>query len=29
MTEFIVNMENRPGRLAALTESLAAFGVNI
>jgi hypothetical protein len=29
VTEFIVNMENRPGRLAALTESLAAFGVNI
>ena len=29
MTEFIVNMENRPGRLAALTEALAAFGVNI
>ena len=29
MTEFVVNMENRPGRLAALTEALAAFGVNI
>jgi hypothetical protein len=29
MTEFIVRMENRPGRLAALTEALAAFGVNI
>lgn len=29
MTEFIVNMENQPGRLATLTESLAAFGVNI
>lgn len=29
MIEFIVRMENRPGRLAALTESLAAFGVNI
>lgn len=29
MTEFIVQMENRPGRLAALTEALAAFGVNI
>ena len=29
MTEFIVNMENRPGRLASLTEALAAFGVNI
>ncbi|HJQ77643.1 MAG TPA: hypothetical protein VJ948_10350 [Acidimicrobiia bacterium] len=29
MTEFIVNMENQPGRLASLTESLAAFGVNI
>lgn len=29
MTEFIVNMENRPGRLAALTEALAADGVNI
>lgn len=29
MSEFIVNMENRPGRLAALTEALAAFGVNI
>ncbi len=29
MTEFIVRMENRPGQLAALTEALAAFGVNI
>jgi hypothetical protein len=29
MTEFVVQMENRPGRLAALTEALAAFGVNI
>lgn len=29
MTEFIVNMENRPGRLASLTEALAAYGVNI
>lgn len=29
MTEFIVQMENQPGRLAALTEALAAFGVNI
>lgn len=29
MTEFVVRMENRPGRLATLTESLAAFGVNI
>lgn len=29
MTEFIVNMENRPGRLASLTEALAVFGVNI
>lgn len=29
MTEFIVNMENQPGRLASLTEALAAFGVNI
>jgi hypothetical protein len=29
VTEFIVSMENRPGRLAALTEALAAFGVNI
>jgi hypothetical protein len=29
MTEFIVDMENQPGRLAALTEALAAFGVNI
>lgn len=29
MTEFVVSMENRPGRLAALTEILAAVGVNI
>ncbi len=29
MTEFIVHMENRPGRLAALAEALAAFDVNI
>lgn len=29
MTEFVVAMENRPGRLAALTEALAAAGVNI
>lgn len=29
MTEFVVNMENRPGRLASLTEALATFGVNI
>ncbi len=29
MTEFVVRMENRPGRLATLTEALAAFGVNI
>ncbi len=29
MTEFVVKMENRPGRLASLTEALAAFGVNI
>ena len=29
MTEFIVQMENRPGRLASLAEALAAFGVNI
>lgn len=29
MTEFIVHMENQPGRLASLTEALAAFGVNI
>jgi hypothetical protein len=28
MTEFIVQMENRPGRLASLTEAPAAFGVN-
>ena len=29
MTEFEVQMENRPGRLATLTEALAGFGVNI
>lgn len=29
MIEFVVNMENRPGRLAALTEALAAVEVNI
>ncbi len=29
MTEFVVEMENQPGRLASLTEALAAFGVNI
>jgi hypothetical protein len=29
MTEFVVRMDNRPGRLAALTEVLAAAGVNI
>ena len=29
MTEFVVHMENQPGRLASLTEALAAFGVNI
>lgn len=29
MIEFIVHMENQPGRLASLTEALAAFGVNI
>jgi hypothetical protein len=29
MTEFVVSMENRPGRLAALTEILAGSGVNI
>lgn len=29
MTEFIVNLENRPGRLAAITELLAGAGVNI
>lgn len=29
MTEFVVRMENQPGRLASLTEALAAFGVNI
>ena len=29
MTEFVVSMENQPGRLASLTEALATFGVNI
>jgi hypothetical protein len=29
MTEFVVWMDNRPGRLAALTEALAKSGVNI
>jgi hypothetical protein len=29
MTEFVVRMDNRPGRLAALTEVLANAGVNI
>ena len=29
MTEFVVWMDNRPGRLAALTEALAESGVNI
>lgn len=29
MTEFVVRMENQPGRLASLTEALAAYGVNI
>jgi len=29
MTEFVVRMENRPGRLASLAEALAAFGVNV
>ena len=29
MTEFLVRMDNRPGRLAALTEALAGSGVNI
>lgn len=29
MTEFVVQMENRPGRLASLAEALAAFAVNI
>lgn len=29
MTEFIVHVENRPGRLAAITELLADVGVNI
>ena len=29
MTAFIVRMKNQPGRLASLTEALAAFGVNV
>lgn len=29
MTEFIVHVENRPGRLAAITDMLGAAGVNI
>lgn len=29
LTEFVVTMENRPGMLASLTESLAGLGVNI
>lgn len=29
MTEFIVHVENRPGRLAAITELLGEAGVNI
>ena len=29
MKEFVVAMENQPGRLASLTEALAAFDVNI
>ena len=29
MTEFVVNMEHRPGQLAALTEALAEVGVNL
>ena len=29
MREFVVAMENQPGRLASLTEALAAFNVNI
>ncbi|HJR93400.1 MAG TPA: ACT domain-containing protein [Acidimicrobiia bacterium] len=29
MTEFIVHVENRPGRLAAITEILGDAGVNI
>jgi hypothetical protein len=29
MTEFVVRMDNRPGRLATLTEALADAGVNI
>lgn len=29
MTEFIVHVENRPGRLATITELLAAANVNI
>ena len=29
MTEFVVQMDNRPGMLASLTEALAQAGVNI
>lgn len=29
MTEFVVHVENRPGRLAAITEVLGQAGVNI
>lgn len=29
MIEFVVSMENQPGKLAALTEALAALDVNI
>lgn len=29
MTEFVVRMENLPGRLASLAEALAVFGVNV
>lgn len=29
MTEFIVHVENRPGRLAAITDMLGSAGVNI
>ena len=29
MTEFVVRVANRPGRLAALAEAVAAAGVNI
>jgi len=29
MTEFVVQMDNRPGMLASLTEALAEAGVNI